>query len=65
MGSAITRILADEKQFYESETKDRLKVPPYNMVRRIPRDYTAEQNRQPSANPTYKSLGGEDDESNE
>jgi hypothetical protein len=43
VGSAINRILEDEKEFYESEPKDRLKVPPYNMVRRIPRDYSKEE----------------------
>ena len=42
VGGAINRILDDEKSFYESEQKDRLKVPPYNMVRRVPRDYASE-----------------------
>ena len=31
-----------EKAFYESDTRDRLKVPPYNYVKRQPRDYTKE-----------------------
>lgn len=42
VGSAIRRILEDEKDFYESQPKDRLKVPPYNMIKRIPRDYDKE-----------------------
>ena len=42
MGGAFQRILDDEKQFYESDTRDKLKVPPYNYVKRQPRDYTKE-----------------------
>jgi len=42
VGSAVQKILDDEKDFYDAEPKDRLKVPPYNMIKRIPRDYTAE-----------------------
>jgi hypothetical protein len=42
VGTAIQRILDDEKQFYESDTRDKLKVPPYNYVKRQPRDYTKE-----------------------
>ena len=34
VGGAIQRILDDEKQFYESDTRDKLKVPPYNYVKR-------------------------------
>lgn len=44
VGSAVQKILDDEKTFYDAEPKDRLKVPPYNMIKRIPRDYTAEAN---------------------
>jgi len=40
----VQKILDDEKTFYDAEPKDRLKVPPYNMIKRIPRDYTAEAN---------------------
>ena len=43
VGGVIDRILADEKSFYESDTRDRLKVPPFNYVKRQPRDYTLEQ----------------------
>jgi hypothetical protein len=42
VGGAIQRILDDEKAFYESDTRDKLKVPPYNYVKRQPRDYTKE-----------------------
>ena len=42
VSSAIDRILQDEKDFYESDTKDRLRVPPFNYVKRQPRDYTDE-----------------------
>lgn len=42
VGSAINRVLADEKAFYEADNKDRLRVPPYTYVKRQPRDYTEE-----------------------
>ena len=40
----MQEILEEEKVFYESDTKDKLKVPPFTKVKRIPRDYTNEQN---------------------
>ncbi len=42
MGNAIDRILEEEKAFYDQDIKDRLKVPPFNFVKRQPRDYTEE-----------------------
>lgn len=42
VGNAIDRILEEEKDFYEQDVKDRLKVPPFNFVKRQPRDYTDE-----------------------
>lgn len=43
VGNAIDKLLQDEQDFYESDVKDRLRVPPYNFVKRQPRDYTQEQ----------------------
>jgi hypothetical protein len=34
--------LDSEKEFYESDVRDKLKVPPYNYVKRQPRDYSKE-----------------------
>ncbi len=36
-------MLLHEKEFFESNTHDKLKVPPFNKVKRIPRDYTNEE----------------------
>ena len=44
VGESVQEILEEEKVFYESDTKDKLKVPPFTKVKRIPRDYTNEQN---------------------
>ena len=46
MANAIQRILSDERAFYDEEPKDRLKVAPFNMVKRIPRDYIGENDDQ-------------------
>ena len=43
VGEEIDEILTDEKDFFESESKDKLKVPPFTKVQRIPRDYTKEE----------------------
>ena len=43
VGDSVQGILDDEKQFFESDTKDKLKVPPFTKVKRIPRDYMNEQ----------------------
>jgi len=43
VGGVIEQMLRDEKQFYEADTRDRLKVPPFNYVKRQPRDYTLEE----------------------
>ena len=42
VGESVQEILEEEKVFYESDTKDKLKVPPFTKVKRIPRDYTNE-----------------------
>ena len=42
VGNAIQDILDEEKAFYESDVRDKLKVPPYNYVKRIPRCYHKE-----------------------
>lgn len=34
VGGVIDQMLKDEKQFYEADTRDRLKVPPFNYVKR-------------------------------
>ena len=43
-------ILDEEKQFYESEKFDKLKVTPFTKVTRVPRDYTNEQKIQDAYN---------------
>ena len=43
VGDSVQGILDDEKEFFESDTKDKLKVPPFTKVKRIPRDYMNEQ----------------------
>lgn len=35
--SSIQEILDEEQAYFESDTRDRLKVPPYTYVKRIPR----------------------------
>ena len=42
VGNAIQDILDEEKAFYESDVRDKLKVPPYTYVKRIPRCYHKE-----------------------
>ena len=36
-------MLEQERDFFDADTKDKLKVPPYTKVKRIPRDYTNEE----------------------
>ena len=36
-------MLDQEREFFDSDVKDKLKVPPYTKVKRIPRDYTNEE----------------------
>ena len=48
VGESIQDILSDEKEFYDSDTHDKLKVPPFTKVKRIPRDYTKEEEQLPS-----------------
>ena len=42
VGETVTGILDDEKEFFAADTDDKLKVPPFTKVKRIPRDYTKE-----------------------
>lgn len=37
VGQAIGELLVEEQEFYQSDHRDKLKVPPYNGVRRLPR----------------------------
>ena len=45
VGESVQDILDDEKEFFELDTVDKLKVPPFTKVKRIPRDYTKENER--------------------
>ena len=36
-------MLEQERDFFDADTKDKLKVPPFTKVKRIPRDYTNEE----------------------
>ena len=36
-------MLENEREFFDNDTRDKLKVPPFTKVRRIPRDYTNEE----------------------
>lgn len=36
-------MLEQEREFFDSDTRDKLKVPPFTKVKRIPRDYTNEE----------------------
>jgi len=40
VSESIGDILEEEQAFYESDTRDKLKVPPYSYVKRIPRGQT-------------------------
>ena len=40
----ITSVLRNERKFYESDTRDKLKVPPFAKIMRGPRDYVNEEN---------------------
>lgn len=40
VSESIEDILEEEQAFYESDTRDKLKVPPYSFVKRIPRGQT-------------------------
>lgn len=40
---SVKEMLMQEKEFFDSDTRDKLKVPPYTKVKRIPRDYTNEE----------------------
>ena len=43
VGEEIDEILSEEKVYFECDNKDKLKVPPFTKVQRIPRDYTKEE----------------------
>lgn len=43
VSSTVQEMLLHEKEFFESNTHDKLKVPPFNKVKRIPRDYHNEE----------------------
>ena len=45
VGESVQDILDDEKEFFELDTVDKRKVPPFTKVKRIPRDYTKENER--------------------
>ena len=36
-------MLSKEKDFFDSDVRDKLKVPPFTKVKRIPRDYVHEE----------------------
>ena len=43
VGEEVDEILSEEKDFFDNDSKDKLKVPPFTKVNRIPRDYTKEE----------------------
>lgn len=43
VSSTVGEMLEQEREFFDSDTRDKLKVPPYTKVKRIPRDYTNEE----------------------
>ena len=43
VSTSVNEMLEQEREFFDSDTKDKLKVPPYTKVKRIPRDYTNEE----------------------
>ena len=43
VSSTVSEMLEQEREFFESDTRDKLKVPPFTKVKRIPRDYTNEE----------------------
>ena len=36
-------MLDQERAFFDSDTRDKLKVPPFTKVKRVPRDYDNEE----------------------
>jgi len=40
---SVSEMLEQEREFFDSDIKDKLKVPPFTKVKRIPRDYTNEE----------------------
>ena len=66
VGNAIDRILEEEKAFYDQDVKDRLRVPPFNFVKRQPRDYTEEINLlQGEQKQEYRSDSSDDEHKND
>ena len=43
VSTTVQDMLDQEREFFDSDTRDKLKVPPYTKVKRIPRDYTNEE----------------------
>lgn len=43
VSSTVQDMLDQEREFFDSDTRDKLKVPPYTKVKRIPRDYNNEE----------------------
>lgn len=43
VSQSVQEMLEQEREFFDNDTKDKLKVPPFTKVRRIPRDYTNEE----------------------
>ena len=43
VSQSVQEMLEQEREFFDSDTKDKLKVPPFTKVKRIPRDYTNEE----------------------
>ena len=43
VNKSVQTMLEQEREFFDSDTRDKLKVPPYSKVKRIPRDYNNEE----------------------
>ena len=43
VGQSVSEMLTKEKDFFDSDVRDKLKVPPFTKVKRIPRDYVNEE----------------------
>ena len=43
VSNSVSDLLVQEREFFDSADKDKLKVPPFTKVKRIPRDYTNEE----------------------
>lgn len=43
MQKSVSDMLQQEREFFDSDTRDKLKVPPFSKVKRSQRDYTNEE----------------------